>query len=84
VVATIEKRVGRLEQSLGGGPDECPRCSGTQVIIGVSKEITVIKDQARLTPEASLKFHHDELLNGICPLCEGQRQKIVVGWGPHR
>ena len=82
VSALIERRLERLEQVSGG--DECPRCANTQVIIDCSGNINVVKDQARLTAEASRRFYEEEQPHGQCPACGNFRHKVVVGWGPRQ
>jgi len=80
LVATIERRLERLEQTFGDSP--CERCRNTQIIIDCSGNISVVKDGSRLTPEAARVFHREEEPHGICPACGGYRERVRIVWGP--
>ena len=82
MVATLIKRIERAEQDIGDNP--CERCNNTTVVVDSSGNINVIKDQVRLTAEASRRFHDEERPDDRCPLCHKQRQRIKVGWGQLR
>ena len=82
MVATIERRLERLEQTFGDSP--CERCRNTQIIIDCSGNISVVKDGSRLTPEAARAFHQEEQPGSVCPRCGKPRRKVRVGWGPRR
>ena len=80
MVATIERRLERLEQTFGDSP--CERCRNTQIIIDCSGNISVVKDGRRLTSEAARVFHREEEPHGICPACGGYRERVRIVWGP--
>ena len=80
MVATIERRLERLEQTFGDSP--CERCRNTQIIIDCSGNISVVKDGSRLTSEAARVFHREEEPHGICPACGGYRERVRIVWGP--
>ena len=80
MVATIERRLERLEQTFGDSP--CERCRNTQIIIDCSGNISVVKDGSRLTSEAARVFHAEEEPGGVCPRCGNVRQRVRVTWGP--
>jgi hypothetical protein len=83
LVATVEKRLTRLEQSFGDG-DECPRCRNTTIVIGVSGNVSVNKNGTCLTAEASRRFYDEERPDDRCPQCERQRHRVRITWGPGR
>ena len=79
MVATLERRVARLESSMGSGG--CERCRDTLIVIGSGRgDISVNRRGVRLTPEASRRFYNDEQPDGRCPQCDRQRERIRVGW----
>ena len=76
---SLERRVEALEQAHSGG--ECPRCSGTTVIIVSGKLGGVSKPGRKFTREEAEAFVAEEEA-GRCPLCGKVREQIKVGsWG---
>jgi Zn finger protein HypA/HybF involved in hydrogenase expression len=76
--SVLERRVEALEQAGGGG--ECPRCSGTTVIIVNDELSSVTKGRRLFTPEEARAFVEEEE-DGRCPVCgSGRGPEIVVGW----
>ena len=78
MVSALERRVERLEETFGNSP--CLRCNNTQIIIGLSGEITVIKDKVRFAPQAAEQFYLEERPDSVCPVCGRQRQRVHVTW----
>ena len=85
MVATVEKRLTRLEQSFGGG-DECPRCKDTVIVIGVGEpgEISATQNGNRFSPEAAKAFYREEQPHGQCPQCGNFRERRIIRWGPRQ
>jgi hypothetical protein len=76
--ASLETRVKQLEEAYGGG--ECPRCSGTTVVIVNDKLSSVTKGGRLFTSEEAQAFVAEEE-DGRCPVCGTPRgPEIVVGW----
>jgi Zn finger protein HypA/HybF involved in hydrogenase expression len=80
MTTSLETRIRRLEDATGAD-GECPRCSGTTVILVNGKVAGVSKYRRKLPlPEAEAFVVEEEA--GRCPLCGAVRQTITVGgWG---
>jgi len=77
---TLRTRVRRLEVETGSG-GECPRCSGTTVIIVNGKVGSVNRNGHLFAPEEAQAFVEEEE-DGRCPVCGQGRPEITVGgWG---
>jgi Zn finger protein HypA/HybF involved in hydrogenase expression len=75
--STLKRRVEALEQAHGGG--ECPRCSGTTVIIVNGRVESVNRSGQMFTPEEAEAFVREEKEGGRCPVCGSVRATIAVG-----
>jgi hypothetical protein len=76
-------RLERLEEWAGPG-GECPRCSGTTVIIANDEvESVSFATGRRLPPDEAEAFEREEEEEGgRCPICGQTRHEVTVGsWG---
>jgi len=81
MVSTLIRRIERAEQADGGDGGACERCRDTMIVVGLGGEISVTRGNTTLTSEAAERFYKEELPNGVCPVCEQQRHKVVIRWG---
>jgi hypothetical protein len=80
MTTSLHTRVRRLEDAVGGG-GECPRCSGTTVIIANGNLKSLNRNRQKFTLEEAEEFV-DEEEDGRCPVCGAGRQTGTVGgWG---
>jgi ssDNA-binding Zn-finger/Zn-ribbon topoisomerase 1 len=80
VTTSLQTRIRRLEAEVGTD-GECPRCSGTTVIM-INGKLGGASKNGRRLPLAEAEAFVAEEEAGRCPLCGAVRQTVTVGgWG---